>query len=67
MVEHLLALRPELKVLFMSGYTDDVLPHDSSFETWRLVQKPFSVEELIVKLRETLDGAPGTGSHPLPR
>ena len=67
MVEHLLALRPELKVLFMSGYTDDVLPHDSSFESFRLVQKPFSVEELIVKLRETLDGAPGTGSHPLPR
>ena len=55
MVQHLLALRPELKVLFMSGYTDDVLPHDTSLETWRLVQKPFSVEELIVKLRETLD------------
>jgi two-component system cell cycle sensor histidine kinase/response regulator CckA len=66
MVEHLLALRPELKVLFMSGYTDDVLPHDSGFESFRLVQKPFSVEELIVKLRETLDGVPGTGSHQLP-
>ncbi len=62
MVQHLLALRPELKVLFMSGYTDDVLPHDSGFETWRLVQKPFSVEELIVKLREVLDGVGGTAA-----
>jgi len=58
LVQHLIALRPELKVLFMSGYTDDVLPHDTGLDTWRLVQKPFSVEELVVKLRETLDELP---------
>lgn len=60
MVQHLLAQRPELKILFMSGYTDDVLPHDSGLDTWRLVQKPFSVEELVGKLRETLDGPPAS-------
>ena len=66
MVQHLLAQRPELKVLFMSGYTDDVLPHDSGLDTWRLVQKPFSVEELVGKLRETLDGPSASAEKPQP-
>ena len=48
---------PEMKVLFMSGYTDNtifqqgVLDHGMFF-----LQKPFSVEGLVGKVREVLDG-----------
>ena len=49
-------LRPGLKVLFASGYTDDVIlqhrliAHDVVF-----VQKPFTAESLGRKVREVLD------------
>jgi two-component system cell cycle sensor histidine kinase/response regulator CckA len=58
MVEALLDREPRLRVLFMSGYTDDVLG-PKRLTTWRLVQKPFSAEELLLKLREALDERPG--------
>ena len=50
------ALRPDLKVLFVSGYTSDVtirhgmLEHEVAF-----VQKPFTPESLGRKVREVLD------------
>ena len=52
----LCALRPELRVLYMSGYSDGalgdkfVLPKDVAF-----LQKPFSRLKLAHKLREVLD------------
>jgi PAS domain S-box-containing protein len=52
----LCALRPELRVLYMSGYSDGalgdkfVLPKDVAF-----LQKPFSRMKLAHKLREILD------------
>ena len=55
----LCALRPELRVLFMSGYSDGalgdkfVLPKDVAF-----LQKPFSRVQLAHKLREILDSHP---------
>ncbi|MEM9558070.1 MAG: PAS domain S-box protein [Acidobacteriota bacterium] len=58
MAEQVVAQRPATKVLFMSGYTDEALGwHDPEIAA-RLVQKPFSVEELVVKVRETLDEQP---------
>jgi CheY-like chemotaxis protein len=50
--------RPELKVLYMSGYTDDVVLKRGllSAETWFL-QKPFSKDVLAAKTREVLDAA----------
>jgi len=58
------AMRPSLRVLYMSGYTDNVtdLPHVvnamSSF-----LQKPFSPDTLVHKVREVLDmpASPATG------
>src|SRR5208283_1677665 len=56
LAERLRSLRPEMKVLYMSGYTDDamirhgVLEHEVSF-----LQKPFKPVALAAKVREVLD------------
>jgi two-component system, cell cycle sensor histidine kinase and response regulator CckA len=49
-------LRPGLKVLCMSGYTDEMIgPHSQvSFEA-NFVQKPFSAEALLQRVRQVLD------------
>ncbi|MGE0451920.1 MAG: ATP-binding protein [Vicinamibacteria bacterium] len=55
------ALRPGLKVLFMSGYTDDaivlhgVLPASRAF-----LQKPFTIDALLRKVRGLLDDLTGS-------
>ncbi|MDE3197750.1 MAG: PAS domain-containing protein [Acidobacteriota bacterium] len=54
---HLLrAKSPGLKVLFMSGYTDDMLAsHGVLAGETQLIQKPFTAEALGRKLRDVLD------------
>jgi len=48
-------LRPDIGVLFMSGYTDDVtVRHGISNADVSFIQKPFSSTELTHKLREAL-------------
>jgi CheY-like chemotaxis protein len=50
------AVRPEIKVLYMSGYTDDVLIHHHGFDPGSaFLQKPFSHMALSAKIREVLD------------
>ncbi|HJQ23668.1 MAG TPA: PAS domain S-box protein [Blastocatellia bacterium] len=50
-------LRPEMKVLFMSGYTDDAIVHHGVLEAGiPFIQKPFSPDDLARKVREVLDG-----------
>lgn len=47
--------RPTLKVLFMSGYTDDAVIRDGvSTASLAFLQKPFSIETLIQKIAEAL-------------
>jgi two-component system, cell cycle sensor histidine kinase and response regulator CckA len=54
--EHLLSLRPEMKVLYMSGYTDDAIVHHGVLQkTVNFIQKPFSLLRLAQKVREVLD------------
>jgi CheY-like chemotaxis protein len=56
LVKRLLVMRPGLRVLFMSGYTDDgVVRHGILDSEVAFVQKPFTPESLARKVRETLD------------
>jgi two-component system, cell cycle sensor histidine kinase and response regulator CckA len=49
-------LRPEMKVLFMSGYTDNIIVHHSILDNdVAFIQKPFRPEGLARKVREVLD------------
>ncbi|MFC1884773.1 PAS domain S-box protein [Thermodesulfobacteriota bacterium] len=47
----------QLKVIYMSGYTDNLIAHHGVLEKGvHFVQKPFSVQSLVTKVRVTLDG-----------
>ncbi len=54
--EQLTQSRPELRVLFTSGYTEDVVAHHGVLdEGVHFVNKPYSPETLARKVREVLD------------
>jgi two-component system cell cycle sensor histidine kinase/response regulator CckA len=58
LAERAVTLRPAMKVLFMSGYTDDVvLRHGISEEVAAFIQKPFLPDDLSCKVREVLDAS----------
>ncbi|HET7791236.1 MAG TPA: PAS domain-containing protein [Gemmatimonadales bacterium] len=57
LAEALLAVRPGVRALFTSGYTDDVvLRHGVLEEGVPYLQKPFTADALARKVREVLDG-----------
>ncbi len=56
--ERIRLLRPEIRVLYMSGYPDDAFGDAATAGRQRamsLLEKPFTAERLAVKIRETLD------------
>lgn len=47
---------PDLKVLYMSGYTEDIIAHQGAIkEGTHFIQKPFSIETLSLKIRQALE------------
>jgi CheY-like chemotaxis protein len=53
----ILTMHPNLRRLFMSGYTANVIAHHGVLdEGVNFIQKPFSREQLGAKIREALDG-----------
>ncbi len=50
--------RPDLKVLFTTGYTRNAIVHNGTLDAGvEMIGKPFTIEELAVKIRQVLDGA----------
>ena len=57
LVDYLHKSKPDLKVLFMSGYTEDaVVRHGVLNCAADFLQKPFTALTLTTKVRESLDG-----------
>ena len=57
------ASRPGLRILYMSGYTEDKILHHGVAEAGLpFVQKPFTPATLLAKVREVLDGPPVAGA-----
>ncbi|MFO7878276.1 MAG: PAS domain S-box protein [Desulfovermiculus sp.] len=57
LAEKLLSLYPNLKWLFMSGYTENSIAHHRVLdEGVHFIQKPFSKQDLSVQVRKVLDG-----------
>ena len=55
MVERISTTRPEAKVLYLSGYTEDTIVSEGSIESGTaFLQKPFTLQSLLRKVREVL-------------
>ncbi len=52
-------IRPNIKVLYMSGYTENVVGQNGTLDAGiKLLQKPFNLRDLKDKVREVLDSGP---------
>jgi PAS domain S-box-containing protein len=57
LVDRLVSLWPQTKALYMSGYTNDAIAHHGVLEPGiAYIQKPFTPDDLILKVRNVLDG-----------
>jgi PAS domain S-box-containing protein len=51
--------RPEMRVLYVSGYPEDAIAHHGVLDAWKhFLQKPFAPGKFLDKVREVLDAAP---------
>jgi len=55
MVDEARKSRPDLKVLFMSGYAEEQLRNSIDVENVSFLPKPFSVQELAEAAKRTLE------------
>ena len=63
----LLSLYPDLKCLFMSGYTANVIAHHGVLEEGvSFIQKPFTLRELALQVKRALNHEGDASSHGLP-
>ena len=59
LAERLTPMRPEMKVLYVSGYTEDAIVHQGVLETGiAYMQKPITPDTLTRKVREVFDAPP---------
>ncbi|MEK7867276.1 MAG: ATP-binding protein [Planctomycetota bacterium] len=57
LADRILARRPELRVLYMSGYAEDEVIHHGVTELGAgFLQKPFAPDDLVRRVRSVLDG-----------
>jgi two-component system cell cycle sensor histidine kinase/response regulator CckA len=59
MVRAATKLRPEMRVIFISGYAEDTFRrNEEKVEDLHFLPKPFGLKQLSAKVKEVLDGAP---------
>jgi len=57
LAENILSKRPQTRIVYMTGYTDDMVVQHKVLEPGvKLLQKPFGKADLALKVRSTLDG-----------
>ena len=67
LAQRLLPVRPDLRVLYMSGYTDDaIVRHGVLGAGMAFLSKPFTPDALAAKVRELLDSPPAPANLPGP-
>jgi len=63
LADQLLTERPEMKVIYISGYTsDEVVRRGVSQKDAAFIQKPFTRDELMQKVRSVLSALAPAGS-----
>lgn len=56
LVDQLKTIHKDLKMLYMSGYTENAITHEGILEEGtNYIQKPFTLEKLAMKVRQVLD------------
>ena len=59
LARHITAQRPDVRVLYMSGYTENAIGQNGTLDAGvNLLQKPFSLPALKDRVREILDSEP---------
>ena len=59
MVRAATKLRPEMRVIFISGYAEDTFRrNEEKVEDLHFLPKPFGLKQLVAKVKEVLSGAP---------
>jgi two-component system cell cycle sensor histidine kinase/response regulator CckA len=65
--DNLVLRYPSMKVLYMSGYTMSSVVHDGRLEDGiEFLEKPFTAEALLGKVRRVLDDGTARACHPVP-
>jgi CheY-like chemotaxis protein len=58
--EEIVSTRPEVKVLYISRYSDEAVARSGALSPGSaFLSKPFTTRELLVKVRDLLDGPSG--------
>jgi PAS domain S-box-containing protein len=66
LAQRIAEIRPNVKILYMSGYTENVIGHNGMLDAGiRLLQKPFNLRDLKSKVREVLDTTPTAPEVPM--